>query len=46
MSLHSLMFGWEFPPLHSGGLGVVQAGLMKSAGRAEWPVNMYGLGIL
>lgn len=31
---------------YAGGLGVVQAGLLKSAGRKEWPVNLYGLGIL
>lgn len=32
--------------IYSGGLGVVQAGILKSAGRREWPVNIYGLGIL
>lgn len=32
--------------IYAGGLGVVQAGLLKSAGRKEWPVNLYGLGIL
>jgi len=29
MSLHSLMFGWEFPPLHSGGLGVACQGMVN-----------------
>lgn len=29
MSLHSLMFGWEYPPLHSGGLGVACHGLVR-----------------
>lgn len=29
MALHTLMFGWEFPPLHSGGLGVACEGLVK-----------------
>lgn len=29
MSLHSLMFGWEFPPHHSGGLGVACEGLVQ-----------------
>lgn len=29
MSLHSLMFGWEYPPLHTGGLGVACQGLVK-----------------
>ncbi len=29
MSLHTLMFGWEYPPLHSGGLGVACQGLVK-----------------
>ena len=29
MSLHSLMFGWEYPPLHLGGLGVACQGLVK-----------------
>lgn len=29
MSLHSLMFGWEYPPLHSGGLGVACQGLVR-----------------
>ena len=28
MSLHSLMFGWEYPPLHLGGLGVACQGLV------------------
>ena len=32
--------------IYAGGLGVVQAGLLKSAGRGDWPVNLYGLGIL
>lgn len=39
------MLGQKFHT-YAGGLGVVQAGLMKSAGRADWPINMYGLGIL
>lgn len=29
MSLHSLMFGWEYPPLHSGGLGVACHGMVR-----------------
>ncbi|HVW66881.1 MAG TPA: glycosyltransferase family 4 protein [Candidatus Peribacteraceae bacterium] len=29
MPLHSLMFGWEYPPLHSGGLGVACQGLVR-----------------
>ena len=29
MSLHTLMFGWEYPPLHSGGLGVACQGLVR-----------------
>ena len=29
MSLHTLMFGWEYPPLHLGGLGVACQGLVK-----------------
>lgn len=29
MSVHSLMFGWEYPPHHSGGLGVACQGLVK-----------------
>lgn len=32
--------------IYAGGLGVVQAGLLKSAGRKDWPINLYGLGIL
>lgn len=28
-NLHTLMFGWEFPPLHSGGLGVACEGLVR-----------------
>lgn len=27
--LHTLMFGWEYPPLHSGGLGVACQGLVQ-----------------
>lgn len=29
MSLHCLMFGWEYPPVHSGGLGVACQGLVR-----------------
>lgn len=29
VSLHSLMFGWEYPPLHTGGLGVACQGLVR-----------------
>lgn len=29
MNLHSLMFGWEFPPSHSGGLGVACQGMVN-----------------
>lgn len=29
MSFHSLMFGWEYPPLHSGGLGVACHGMVR-----------------
>ncbi len=28
MSVHTLMFGWEYPPLHQGGLGVACQGLV------------------
>ncbi|MFH0851179.1 MAG: glycosyltransferase family 4 protein [Candidatus Peregrinibacteria bacterium] len=29
MSLHALMFGWEYPPRHLGGLGVACHGLVR-----------------
>lgn len=29
MSLHSLMFGWEYPPAHCGGLGVACQGIVR-----------------
>lgn len=29
MSLHTLMYGWEYPPLHTGGLGVACQGLVR-----------------
>ncbi len=29
MSIHTLMFGWEYPPLHLGGLGVACHGLVS-----------------
>lgn len=29
MSVHTLMFGWEYPPLHLGGLGVACQGLVR-----------------
>ncbi len=29
MPVHALMFGWEYPPLHSGGLGVACQGLVR-----------------
>lgn len=29
MSLQSLMFGWEYPPLHSGGLGIACHGMVR-----------------
>ncbi|MBI2042254.1 MAG: alpha-glucan family phosphorylase [Candidatus Nealsonbacteria bacterium] len=32
--------------IYAGGLGVVQAGLLKSGARNDWPINLYGLGIL
>lgn len=29
MPIHTLMFGWEYPPLHYGGLGVACQGLVR-----------------
>lgn len=29
MSLHTLMFGWEYPPAHLGGLGVACQGIVR-----------------
>jgi len=29
MNMHTLMFGWEYPPHHSGGLGVACQGLVR-----------------
>ncbi len=29
MSMHSLMFGWEYPPAHAGGLGVACQGIVR-----------------
>ena len=29
MAMHSLMFGWEYPPNHLGGLGVACQGLVR-----------------
>lgn len=29
MAIHSLMFGWEFPPAHTGGLGVACQGMVR-----------------
>ncbi|TSC57980.1 MAG: 4-alpha-glucanotransferase [Candidatus Peregrinibacteria bacterium Greene0416_19] len=29
VAFHTLMFGWEYPPLHSGGLGVACQGLVR-----------------
>jgi len=29
MSLHTLMFGWEYPPVHCGGLGVACQGIVR-----------------
>lgn len=29
MSVHTLMFGWEYPPIHLGGLGVACQGLVR-----------------
>ncbi len=29
MSIHTLMFGWEYPPRHSGGLGVACQGIVR-----------------
>ncbi len=29
MSLHTLMFGWEYPPAHCGGLGVACQGIVR-----------------
>lgn len=33
MSVHSVMFGWEYPPLHTGGLGVACQGLVRGLSR-------------
>src|SRR5258708_2460023 len=33
MKTRILMFGWEFPPFHSGGLGVACLGLTRSLSR-------------
>lgn len=29
MSLHTLMFGWEYPPAHEGGLGIACQGIVR-----------------
>jgi glycosyltransferase involved in cell wall biosynthesis len=29
MSIHTLMFGWEYPPVHCGGLGVASQGIVR-----------------
>ncbi|MBU2213437.1 glycosyltransferase family 4 protein [Patescibacteria group bacterium] len=38
MSIHSLMFGWEYPPNHLGGLGVACQGIVR--GLAKHNVHM------
>src|SRR3989344_4775431 len=29
MSIHTLMFGWEYPPFHTGGLGIACQGIVR-----------------
>src|SRR3989338_5129136 len=29
MSIHTLMFGWEYPPFHTGGLGIACHGIVR-----------------
>ena len=49
MPLHCLMFGWEYPPVHSGGLGVacqgLVRGLMKNGVRVTLVLPVAGGGI-
>ena len=40
MSIHSLMFGWEYPPLHAGGLGVACQGLVKGLAKNDVKVTL------
>ncbi|MDA0376367.1 MAG: glycosyltransferase family 4 protein [bacterium] len=40
MSTHSLMFGWEYPPLHLGGLGVACQGLVRGLLHHEVKVTL------
>ncbi|MBP9750870.1 MAG: glycosyltransferase family 4 protein [Candidatus Peribacteraceae bacterium] len=40
MRLRSLMFGWEFPPVHSGGLGVACEGLVRGLQRNDVDVTL------
>lgn len=38
--LHCLMFGWEFPPMHSGGLGVACEGLVKGLAKNDVKITL------
>ncbi|MBT4366887.1 glycosyltransferase family 4 protein [Candidatus Peregrinibacteria bacterium] len=40
MSVHSLMFGWEYPPIHLGGLGVACQGLVNGLLRHNVKVTL------
>lgn len=40
MRLRTLMFGWEFPPVHSGGLGVACEGLVRGLMKNDVDVTL------
>lgn len=40
VSVHTLMFGWEYPPLHLGGLGVACQGLVRGLLRNDVKVTL------
>ncbi|MBI2450489.1 MAG: alpha-glucan family phosphorylase [Candidatus Nealsonbacteria bacterium] len=44
-SAFEVMLGQKFHT-YAGGLGAVHGAILKSAGRNDWPVNMYGLSML
>lgn len=39
-NLHCLMFGWEFPPMHSGGLGVACEGLVRGLAKNDVKITL------
>lgn len=41
MSIHTLMFGWEYPPFHTGGLGIACQGIVQGLRHHDVRVTLF-----